>query len=357
MLSTLSGAQAREITDMAGRTVDIPDSPTCVYTPAPPGGILLYTMDPGIVCGINFFGLEGKSGGLVGGDERAKTENVQTVNQDRAKSAVSGAGGQSRIVSPEALLRLNPDLVMLFPKSREAAQNKSSDMQTTAIIERLGLTYFYAFAGDLRDYPAVYEFLGEVLQKQERARELADYINNTLKDVSAVVAQIPPEQRPKVYYANGINGLTTVNQDTSHGIIMKLAGDVGVHKTTNAMASVAGSEHENISFEQVMAYDPDVIIVQNQLFYNAVMDNALWQNLRAVQNGRVLWIPRGPLNWVDGPPSFMGALGLKWLMAELYPNYYPVDIVAEALDFYRLFLGQELSPAQMEKLIYPNGRN
>jgi iron complex transport system substrate-binding protein len=36
----------------------------------------------------------------------------------------------------------------------------------------------------------------------------------------------------------------------------------------------------------------------------------------------------------------------------LYPKEYPIDIVKEARDFYRLFLGVDVSDAEMKGIIY-----
>jgi len=49
----------------------------------------------------------------------------------------------------------------------------------------------------------------------------------------------------------------------------------------------------------------------------------------------------------------MRILGLKWLTNILYPREYKINIVKEARDFYRLFLGVELSAREMKQIIYP----
>ena len=49
----------------------------------------------------------------------------------------------------------------------------------------------------------------------------------------------------------------------------------------------------------------------------------------------------------------MRILGLKWLANILYPGEYKIDMVKEARDFYRLFLGVELSRDEMKGVIYP----
>ena len=75
--------------------------------------------------------------------------------------------------------------------------------------------------------------------------------------------------------------------------------------------------------------------------------------MKAVKDKKVYLIPHAPFNWFDRPPSFMRILGLKWLTNILYPKEYKIDIVKEAKDFYRLFLGVELSTNEMKQVIYP----
>ncbi|HEX9022661.1 MAG TPA: hypothetical protein VF799_02365, partial [Geobacteraceae bacterium] len=67
-------------------------------------------------------------------------------------------------------------------------------------------------------------------------------------------------------------------------------------------------------------------------------------------------IPDQPLNWFDRPPSFMRFIGLKWVMNLLYPDHYRIDTVKEAREFYRLFLGVEVSDGEMKVIIHRQGR-
>lgn len=166
-----------------------------------------------------------------------------------------------------------------------------------------------------------------------------------------MMAVVPPEQRPKVYYAEGMDGLSTESTDTFHAHLLKLAGDVNVHRHSLTPVDMGG--FEKISLEQVITYNPDFILVFEPIFYESVYKSPGWRNITAVQNKKVLWIPRGPFNWFDRPPSFMGALGLKWLLTNFYPEHYPLDIVQEARDFYNLFLNYDLTHDEMQRLIYP----
>jgi iron complex transport system substrate-binding protein len=162
-----------------------------------------------------------------------------------------------------------------------------------------------------------------------------------------VVDRIPVEKRPRVYFAEGTDGLSTECNDSIHVQLLELAGDVDVHRCHTS----GHKGFEKISPEQVMLYNPDVIIAQEKVFYDKVFKDARWQQVKAVREGRVYLVPRHPFNWFDRPPSFMRFIGLKWLASCLYPEQYGIDIVREAREFYRLFLGVDVSDAEMRKII------
>ncbi len=58
---------------------------------------------------------------------------------------------------------------------------------------------------------------------------------------------------------------------------------------------------EKISFEQVMLYNPDVILVMENVFYKEVFSDPRWQRIKAVKNKKVYLIPNQPFNWFDRP--------------------------------------------------------
>jgi iron complex transport system substrate-binding protein len=53
------------------------------------------------------------------------------------------------------------------------------------------------------------DWLGELLGVRERDEELARYADETLNGLRTRIAAIPENQRPRVYYARGVNGLAT----------------------------------------------------------------------------------------------------------------------------------------------------
>ena len=105
---------------------------------------------------------------------------------------------------------------------------------------------------------------------------------------------------------------------------------------------------QEVSFEQVLIYDPEVIIVQSPVFFKTVFTDPKWQMLKAVQNKRVYLVPKTPFNWTDRPPSFMRIIGAHWIASKLYPTRYPYSIQEKVRAFYRLFFQVELRDEELK---------
>jgi iron complex transport system substrate-binding protein len=321
-------AGAREITDMTGRKVTVPDSIRKVYAPTPYGSYIMYAVAPDMLAGLIF---------------PLKEEDKKYLHKRvRGLPVIGGLFGQGQTANIEVLLKAKPDVLLMWSDGKSPVNQK---MEET--LKKMGIPYAYATAGSLSDYPDALMFLGTLLNREKRAKKLSDYSRRVLSGVDAALKRIPEENRPKVYYAEGVDGLKTECDDSIHVELLKRAGDTDVHRCHTA--SHMGLE--KISPEQVMLYDPDVIIVQEKLFFDRVFTDPAWQRIRAVRQGRVFLIPRTPFNWFDRPPSFMRILGLQWLMNRLYPKEYPVDMVREAREFYRLFLDIEVSAREMRKIM------
>lgn len=327
---------AREIVDMTGRTVTIPDKLTKIFAPSPPGYNLLYTLAPQLLCGRAH-------------PYRNQLERDMTLPELRDLPLIGAFGGDAEQADLEVLMAVKPDLLIITSMLDDIDNAEAT--RTREALDRTGIPYVYVIAKSLLDYPSAYEFMGELLGRQDRASELTAYIRGALADAERVVAQVPSAARPKVYYAEQMDGLSTESAKSFHTFLLTLAGDVNVHRESLAPLTTMG--WEKVSLELVMQYNPDFILVFEPAFYKSVYKNPAWKGIKAVQNKQVLWIPRGPFNWFDRPPSFMGALGLKWLLANFYPEQYPLDIVQEARQFYSLFLKYDLTPEEMQRLIYP----
>jgi iron complex transport system substrate-binding protein len=106
-----------------------------------------------------------------------------------------------------------------------------------------------------------------------------------------------------------------------------------------------------VSIEQVIVADPDIILTWDRRFYESVWHNPYWSGISAVRNGRVYLAPTAPFGWIDRPPSLNRLIGVKWLFGLFFPERAKADLGAEVREFYRLFYHIDLDDEELERLI------
>lgn len=322
----VSGAQARLITDMTGRQVEVPERIERVIGSVSPVTWMIYAIDPSLLAAVNSV---------------PSAADLEYLCPNLGNLPVIGGFGATRGGNREALLALHPDVVVFWGLGQAVANRRQAQQ-----LETLGIPVVFVELDRLEQYAGALRFLGDLLNRRDRAEQLANYGERALAAVRSATADIPAEQRVRVYYAEGMDGLSTEPYESFHAELIPLAGGINVHQ--------GGLKHyfgrDRISLEQVLLYDPQVLLVQEKGFFNTVHTDARWQKIRAVRDGRVWFIPDEPLNWFDRPPSFMRFLGLQWLAHRLYPQRFSVDLHGESRRFYRQFLGVELDESQLEMI-------
>lgn len=323
-----ASAQARTITDMAGRTVTIPDRITHVYASSPPATHLIYAIDPTLVAGLN--------------SPLTKQEQTYLHKTVRSLPVVGNTVGQGKNINIEMLLKAKPDIVLVW-----AWPQPEINARFERLFSQLKIPTVYVKIDSLRDYPAAFTFMGTLLNRQKRAAQLRAYTDETLRSVDRVVGLLPQTLRPTIYYAEGIDGLATERENSFHVELIKLAGGRNVHRG-NALDHYG---MERISLEQVLLYEPQYLLVQEDEFFSSVITDPRWRGVPAVKNRRVYRIPRIPFNWFDRPPSFMRLLGLRWLTNRLHPDRFPFEPIKDTRRFYRLFLNVEPNRTELAEIL------
>jgi iron complex transport system substrate-binding protein len=331
ILLCVSPVHAREIMDMTGKNVSVPDKITKVFSGTPSATYMIYAIDPALLSGLNL--------------RIAKEAQPYLDKKMQSLPVLGGFFGQGNIANAEMILKTDPDLVILWADKGGSLINKNEEM----IMKNLPIPAVHIVFEGLYDYGEAFLFLGRLFGKEERAGVLKRYADDTLKTMNQTLTSIPANKRPTVYYAEGTDGLNTDCDGSWHAELINVAGAKNVYHC--AQSDNLGMEKVNI--EQVMTYNPDVIIVQERAFFDSIFKDPKWQNIKAVKTKRVYLIPRIPFNWFDRPPSFMRLMGIQWLMHCLYPEEYSVDIVMQAKEFFRLFLGVDKTDEEIRKVVCP----
>lgn len=172
--------------------------------------------------------------------------------------------------------------------------------------------------------------IGNIINKPEEAKALIKATENGCRMVSNRLQLLPEEQRVRAYMANP--ELTTYGSGKYTGLMMKHAGAVNV-----AASTIKG--FKQVSIEQVIEWNPQVIFVQNRYpaVVNEIQSSPQWQVIDAVKNHRVYLMPEYAKAWDYPMPEAMG-IGELWMAKKLYPEKFnDVDMHKIVNDWYRTF--------------------
>ena len=189
-----------------------------------------------------------------------------------------------------------------------------------------------------------YRKLGELLGMEEEAETLATYCDETYAMVKDVAEHV---EKANLLYITGDAGLNVIAQGSYHAeIIDLLSNNLAVVDSPSSKGT--GNE---VDMEQLMLWNPDVILFAPDSVYASVGDDPLWQSLTAIQNGSYYEAPMGPYNWMGFPPSVQRYLGMLWMAKLLYPDAADYDLQAEVTEYFDLFYHCALTGEQYEALM------
>jgi iron complex transport system substrate-binding protein len=321
-------ARAQTVSDAAGRAVPIPDKVTRVFPAGPPAAILLYTLAPDL---------------LLGWPRANRPEECEFMLPDVcARPEVGRITGRGNTANLEVVLALKPDLIL-----DGGATSPTFVSLATRVQEQTGIPYAL-LDGRFDAAVETYRRLGELTHRRQAAEALAGYTAETMSVIRKRVDAIPADRRPRVYYARGPRGLDT-----------GLGGSINVETIEFLGARNVAAERKGglavVSVEQVLLWNPDVIVTIDRDFAANVRSVPVWSAVAAVKTGRVHLSPKLPFGWVDFPPSINRLIGLWWLAKIFYPAEFPEDIRALTRDFYRRFYHVTPSDAQIESVLAGRG--
>lgn len=318
------------ITDMVGRIVQIPSSVNKVIATSPSTTGVIYMLAPEKLAGIQ--------------NSWDENELKYIPNEYKDIPAVGGWYG-SNTGNYEEFIKLNPDVVIESIKSNDASalqtvnerQSKMGSIPVVVVNDTNNVT----------NNDAVITFMGKLLNKENNAQDLINFNHKNLDKVKEVTDKI--SDKKTVYYAEGNNGLKTEGPTSQHTQLINICGGKNVVDTVS-------NESTQVSIEQVMNWNPDVIITTSSDFYNNVYNDSQWSNVKAVQNHEVYLAPDTPFNWFDRPVGINMIMGVPWTAKVLYPDEFKdLDLVDETKYFYKNFYHFDLNDQQAKQMLLDSG--
>ncbi len=325
LASSPEAQAARLVTDSAGRQVEVPDRIARVFPAGPPAMVFLYVLAPKTLLGWTR---------EFRGDEAAY---VAAPWRDLpVLGRLTGRGGDANL---EVILAAKPDLIFDFGSVAPTYVSLADRVQA-----QTGVPYAL-IDGRFAHTAEALRLMGEILGVEQRAAKLAAYAERTFAELDAMLAKIPHEQRPRVYLARGPEGLETGVRGSINTEIIERVGAINVADAPGRRGIL------DVSIEQVLLWNPEVVVTWDDRFYGRVWDDPSWRGTDAVRNRRVYLSPSEPFGWIDRPPSINRLLGVRWLASVLYPDRFEGDLRAMTREFYALFYQVELSDPQLDGLL------
>jgi iron complex transport system substrate-binding protein len=239
----------------------------------------------------------------------------------------------------EAILAMKPDIAI----ATGGANMKMSAGRIEQQYERVHLPLVFVEVDKISGYPAATDFMGKLLGREKRAKQLSAWARSAFAGVEKMLKAIPPSKRVRVYYAESADGLATESDGSFHADAIKMGGGVIVHK--GDIRTHQGME--KVSMEQVLLYNPEVIVSQEPEFAAFAYKDPRWQRIKAVASRRIYTAPRSPFDWIDRPPSVMRIIGVPWAAYMMYPRQYRADIRKQIKEFHKLFMGVSATDADI----------
>ena len=328
---TQETGETREITDMAGRKVTVPaaEDIESVFSTGPVAAIFMYMVAPDKLLGWNY----------------ELNDVEKSIILEKYHDLPNFGMGDA--INYEAVIAANPTIALNCGKINDAMVSDCD-----ALSKSLGIPVI-AVDNELNNAAEAFRFMGELLGVEDHAEELAEYSEKIFTDIASL-ADIPEDEKVSVYFGNGEDSLETAPRGSQHAQILD-----AVNVTNVADLELGDGSRVQISAEQLLAWNPDVIVVNGEPKADKsgnsaaedILSNPDYASLKAVQDNKVYGTPNTPFSWVDRPAGPNRLIGRRWLSAVVYPEYIKCDVNEEIREFFNLFYHVDLSDEQLENVL------
>jgi iron complex transport system substrate-binding protein len=310
------------VTDATGREIRPPANVERVYAAGPPAGMLVFAIAPGKLTGWT----------------RAMRPNEaaffpEPYGQLPELGRLTGRGNTANV---EVVLKAKTDLIVDVGSTGETHASLANQVQQQTRIP------YALFDGRIESTPAALRALGRLMGDPAAAEKLAAWYENELKDLKQRVARA--SSHPLVYYGRSPSGLQSGGKGSINLEVLDFLG------ARNA-AAAARPGLATVSLEQVILWDPEVILTTDPNFWKSVWTEPRWRSVKAVTAKRVYLSPHLPFGWFDFPPGANRLLGAWWAGKLLYPKEFDFDLRVKVTEFHRRFYHREPTKAQLDALL------
>ncbi|QRM53587.1 ABC transporter substrate-binding protein [Sinorhizobium sp. BG8] len=244
----------------------------------------------------------------------------------------ASAAQEGFVPNVEAILAQKPDAVIQW----------THDEKIIEPLERVGLTvvgWQCCTEQDRLDYVTL---TGYMTGRNDRAQAILKAQADTLKALDGKVASLDSAALPTVLHIDKVADQIQVIANGSQ--------DLSLSGVTNPAADNTGEWWRTVDFEQLLVWNPDIIVIPayaTDLNPADFFGNPVLASLKAVKEKRVYKQPvfaRTP----DAPEIFLTS---EWLAAIAHGADFAPDFKKQISDTYKLIYGAELTDDQLKAIL------
>ena len=316
--------ETRVFTDSVGREVTVPAQIDQVAVSGPMAQIVLFALCPDKLVGIS----------NAWDESAAQYLDTEYYNLPLLGQLYGGKGE----LNLETLLESGAQVVI------DVGEAKGSIVEDLDALQEQTTIPFVHIDAALATMDETYTLLGDLLGMPDEAKALADYCRSTYDRALTIADSV---EKANLLYVTGDAGLNVIAQGSYHAEVIDLLSN-NLAVVDDPSSKGTGNE---VDMEQILNWNPDVILFAPDSIYDTVAGDAAWQGVTAIQNGAYYEVPMGPYNWMGFPPSVQRLLGMLWMAKVLYPEAADYDLYTEAAEYFKLFYHCDLTREQYDALV------
>jgi iron complex transport system substrate-binding protein len=295
------------IVDQIGREVEIPKKVERIVSLWPEATRVLFAL--------------GVGDKIVGLDSNSKKCPILTRAFPEVKDLPDLGSPARGTLNLEKLAELKPDIVFMRTEDIELANKIQNTFGIPVVCVRMNPP------PDRNTSLEIISVIGKCVGKEERAKEIRDYLEQKLSMVTSVTSKISDEEKPKVYPANPYDLLKVIAR--ADDVI--LAGG-------KCLANVKRESWSyTVSFEDVAKWNPDVILLHavGRFMPEDLEKDPNWKQIKAVKEGRVYRILFGYL----GKDPGLFVINVLTDAKIFHPDKFNYDVEKEGNEIFKKLYG------------------
>ena len=240
--------------------------------------------------------------------------------------------GTAKEFNLEACIALEPDLVILPLHLRDSAD----------AMAEMDIPVIFINPEGYEELLEMIALIGNAADAGNKAERMLEYYQDKCSAIEKLTSEIG--DNPIVYMGGVDSYLTTAPRDMYQSSLIDIAGG------RNAAQEIAGDGWKQISYEHLLAMNPEVIIIPSEAGYDKedILYDEQLADITAVRNGSIYYMPRAFEAWDSPVPS--GVLGMLWLLNVLHEDVYSMETLKnDVSDFYSEFYGIQVDTALISK--------